>query len=142
MGEWTSRGLKRVDGSPLPAAGSAGLMTPAGTQGPTFLVLRNFDAIYSYNAAESYGLAIAHLADRLRGGGPFSTPWPTDDPGLSRAERREVQTLLIARGHDIGAVDGMLGDKSRVAIRAEQARLGQEASGRAGQKLLKALRGG
>lgn len=142
MGEWTARGLKRVDGSPLPANGSAGLMTPAGAQGPAFLVLRNFDAIYSYNAAESYGLAIAHLADRLRGSGPFTTPWPTDDPGLSRAERREVQTLLIARGHDIGAVDGMLGDKSRVAIRAEQERLGQEASGRAGQKLLKALRGG
>ncbi|WP_300715981.1 lytic murein transglycosylase [Hydrogenophaga sp.] len=142
MGEWAARGLQRVDGSPLPASGSAGLMTPAGAQGPAFLVLRNFDAIYSYNAAESYGLAIAHLSDRLRGGGPFATPWPTDDPGLSRAERREVQTLLIARGHDIGAVDGMLGDKSRVAIRAEQTRLGQEDSGRAGQKLLKALRGG
>ncbi|MBT9462930.1 lytic murein transglycosylase [Hydrogenophaga sp.] len=142
MSEWAARGLKRVDGSPLPATGSAGLMTPAGPQGPAFLVLRNFDAIYGYNAAESYGLAIAHLSDRLRGGGPFATPWPTDDPGISRAERREVQTLLIARGHDIGAVDGMLGDKSRVAIRAEQERLGHEASGRAGQKLLKALRGG
>ena len=142
MSDWVARGIKRVDGSPLPATGSAGLMTPAGPQGPAFLVLRNFDAIYSYNAAESYGPAIAHLSDRLRGGGPFTTPWPTDDPGLSRAERREVQTLLIARGHDIGAVDGMLGDKSRVAIRAEQTRLGQEASGRAGQKLLKALRGG
>jgi lytic murein transglycosylase len=142
MEDWVARGVKRVDGSPLPASGSAGLLTPAGPQGPAFLVLRNFDAIYSYNAAESYGLAIAHLSDRLRGGGPFVTPWPTDDPGLSRAERREVQTLLIARGHDIGEVDGMLGEKSRVAIRAEQERLGQEASGRAGQKLLKALRGG
>ncbi|WP_439607559.1 lytic murein transglycosylase [Hydrogenophaga sp.] len=142
MGEWAARGVQRVDGSPLPASGSAGLLTPAGPQGPAFLVLRNFDAIYSYNAAESYGLAIAHLSDRLRGGGPFATPWPTDDPGLSRAERREVQTMLIARGHDIGEVDGMLGDKSRVAIRAEQERLGHEVSGRAGQKLLKALRGG
>ena len=142
MGDWAARGVKRVDGSTLPDGGSAGLLAPAGPQGPTFLVLRNFDAIYSYNAAESYGLAIAHLSDRLRGAGPFATLWPTDDPGLSRAERREVQTLLIARGHDIGEVDGMLGDKSRVAIRAEQERLGQEASGRAGQKLLKSLRGG
>lgn len=141
MEDWAARGVKRVDGSPLPASGSAGLLTPAGPQGPAFLALRNFDAIYSYNAAESYGLAIAHLSDRLRGGGPFVTPWPTDDPGLSRAERREVQTLLIARGHDIGEVDGMLGEKSRVAIRSEQERLGQEPSGRAGQKLLKALRG-
>ena len=140
MSEWAARGLTRADGSPLPATGSAGLMLPAGAQGPAFLVTRNFDAIYSYNAAESYGLAIAHLADRLRGGGPFATPWPTDDPGLSRAERRELQTLLTARGHDIGAIDGMLGDKTRAAVRAEQQRLGMEPSGRTGQKLLKALR--
>ncbi|WP_302175504.1 lytic murein transglycosylase [uncultured Hydrogenophaga sp.] len=142
MADWTARGLRRVDGSPLPADGSAGLMTPAGPTGPAFLVTRNFDALYSYNASESYGLAIAHLSDRLRGGGAFATPWPTDDPGLSRAERREVQTLLTARGHDIGAVDGMLGERSRQAIRTEQERLGMEPSGRAGQKLLRALRGG
>jgi len=142
MSEWAARGLVRADGSPLPATGSAGLMLPAGERGPAFLVTRNFDAIYSYNAAESYGLAIAHLADRLRGGGPFATPWPTDDPGLSRAERRELQTLLTARGHDIGAIDGMLGEKTRTAVRAEQQRLGMEPSGRAGQKLLKALRAG
>ncbi len=104
------------------------------------MVFRNFDAIYGYNAAESYALAIAHLSDRLKGGGPFATPWPTDDPGLSRAERRELQTLLIARGYDIGAVDGMLGDASRAAIRVEQQRLGHAIDGRAGQKLLAALR--
>jgi lytic murein transglycosylase len=143
LSEWAARGLRLVNGSPLPAqGGSAGLLTPAGPQGPAFLVFRNFDALYSYNAAESYGLAIAHLSDRLRGGAPFVTPWPTDDAGLSRAERRELQGLLLRRGHDIGEVDGMLGERSRVAIRAEQTRLGQEASGRAGQKLLKALRGG
>lgn len=142
MSEWASRGLRRVDGSPLPTGlGSAGLMTPAGAEGPAFLVLRNFDAIYSYNAAESYGLAIAHLADRLRGGGPFTTPWPTDDPGISRAERRELQGLLILRGHEIGEVDGMLGEKSRAAIKLEQERLGHEATGRGGQKILRALRG-
>ena len=36
----------------------------------------------------------------------------------------------------------MLGDKSRAAIRVEQARLGQEVNGRGGMRLLKALRGG
>ena len=141
LSDWAARGLTRIDGSALPAnAGAAGLMTPAGPKGPAFLVFRNFDAIYSYNAAESYGLAIAHLADRLRGAGPFATPWPTDDAGLSRAERREIQTLLSRRGHDIGEIDGMLGEKSRTAIKAEQTRLGHEVNGRAGQKLLRALR--
>jgi len=143
VSEWAQRGLTRLDGSALPTdAGSAGLLTPAGRNGPAFLAFRNFDALFSYNAAESYGLAIAHLSDRLRGGGPFATPWPTDDPGLSRAERRELQGLLTLRGHDIGAVDGMLGERSRAAIRIEQQRLGQEPSGRGGQRLLKTLRSG
>ncbi|MEY3509720.1 MAG: hypothetical protein RI914_319 [Pseudomonadota bacterium] len=138
---WRSLGLRRVDGSALPInLPKAGLMRPAGPQGPAFLVMRNFDAVFSYNAAESYGLAIAHLADRLRGGQPFATAWPTDDPGLSRAERRSLQTLLLMRGHDIGEVDGALGEKSRAAIRAEQARLGWTVDGRAGQRLLQTLR--
>lgn len=141
MDEWTRRGVRKVDGSPLPAGTTpAGLLLPAGADGPAFLVTRNFDAIFSYNAAESYALAIAHLADRIRGGGAFVTPWPTDDPGLSRAERREVQELLIARGHDIGAVDGMIGTNTRRVIQAIQPELGLEADGRAGRKLLEALR--
>jgi len=141
LAEWSARGLTPKDGSALPNSGGlAGLITPAGIQGPAFLVFRNFDAVYSYNAAESYGLAIAHLSDRLRGAGPFATPWPTDDAGLSRAERREIQGLLTQRGHDVGVIDGVLGDKSRIAIKAEQSRLGHEVNGRGGQKLLRVLR--
>jgi Transglycosylase SLT domain/Putative peptidoglycan binding domain len=128
-------------GSDLPAEGAA-LLLPAGAQGPAFIVFKNFDAIFGYNAAESYALAIAHLADRLRGGSAFKTPWPTEDPGLSRAQRRELQTLLLARGHPIGEVDGVLGAASRAAVKAEQARLGFEATGRAGQKLLERLKPG
>ena len=141
MAEWAARGVRRADGSALPAGGApAGLMLPAGREGPAFLVTRNFDALYSYNAAESYGLAIAHLSDRLRGGAPFATAWPTDDPGLSRAERRELQRLLIARGHDIGEPDGMIGARTREALQREQAALGLPADGRAGQRALQALR--
>jgi lytic murein transglycosylase len=141
MAEWAARGLRRADGGALPASGApSGLLLPAGRGGPAFLVTRNFDALYSYNAAESYGLAIAHLSDRLRGGAPFATPWPTDDPGLSRAERRELQQLLIARGHDIGEPDGMIGARTREALKLEQALLGLPADGRAGQRALRALR--
>jgi lytic murein transglycosylase len=149
LSHWAERGFRRADGSPLvPANGPvtsatpAGLIAPAGPRGPAFLVLRNFDALFSYNAAESYGLAIAHLADRLRGSGPFTAPWPTDDPGLSRREARELQALLIARGHDLGEPDGRLGPRSRAAIKLEQERRGLEPTGRAGQQLLKLLRGG
>ena len=140
MNNWVARGVTRIDGSPLPAGPSAGLLLPAGANGPAFLVHRNFDAIYSYNAAESYALAIAHLADKLRGGGDFATPWPTDDPGLSRAERREVQERLLARGHAIGEPDGIIGSATRAAIEQEQARLGLPVDGRAGRRLLDTLR--
>ncbi|MDX5446198.1 MAG: lytic murein transglycosylase [Zoogloeaceae bacterium] len=143
MSEWAKRGVRKVDGTPLPAGNTAaGLLLPAGREGPAFIVMRNFDAIFSYNAAESYALAIAHLSDRIRGEGAFVTPWPTDDPGLSRAERREVQELLIARGHDIGAVDGMIGTNTRRVIQSIQPELGLEADGRAGRKLLEELRKG
>ena len=143
--DWAARGVVAVDGRTLANSGLAdgertAILLPAGPRGPAFIVTRNFDVIYGYNAAESYALAIAHLADRLRGGPPFATPWPTDDPGLSRAERRELQTLLAARGHAIGEIDGALGERSRTAIKLEQTRLGQEASGRGGQKILNALR--
>ena len=141
LNDWIARGLTRVDGTPLLAAApSAGVLLPAGVQGPAFLVFRNFDAIYSYNAAESYALAIAHLADRLRGGSAFTTPWPTDDPGLGRIERKQLQQLLLARGHPIGEADGMIGTLTRRAIVAEQQRLGlQPQDGRAGRKILDAL---
>jgi lytic murein transglycosylase len=141
MSTWASRGITRVDGRPL-GEGEAGLLLPAGSNGPAFLVTSNFDAIYSYNAAESYALAIAHLADRLAGGGPFVTPWPTDDPGLSRAERRELQALLTKRGYDVGTPDGAIGKKTQDAIADYQRKIGRDADGRASSKVLEALRQG
>ena len=145
LNSWVAQGVTRADGTALiqgNLSGStpAGLISPAGANGPIFLVFKNFDAIYSYNAAESYGLAIAHLSDRLRGGTAFLTSWPTDDAGTSRAERREIQQFLVKRGYDIGVVDGLIGDKSRQAIRQEQMRLGLNPTGRAGQQILRAFR--
>jgi peptidoglycan hydrolase-like protein with peptidoglycan-binding domain len=47
---------------------------------------------------------------------------------------------LVKRGYDIGVVDGLIGDKSRQAIRQEQTRLGLNPTGRAGQQILRAFR--
>ncbi|ARU89096.1 lytic murein transglycosylase [Pseudomonas sp. M30-35] len=139
--DWVARGVVKVDGSAItPSDTQAGILLPAGAKGPAFIVMRNFDAIYSYNAAESYALAIAHLSDRLRGGDEIATPWPTDDPGLSRIERKQLQELLLARGYDIGEADGLIGTNTRKAIVEEQKRLGlQPYDGRAGKKILKAM---
>lgn len=142
LSEWSQMGVRRVDGSALTGPGQAAIIAPAGTNGPAWIVFRNFDAIFSYNHAESYALAIALLSDALAGRPGIQTAWPTDDPPLSRAERREVQVQLIRRGYDIGEPDGIIGPKTREAIQDMQRRLGMEASGRAGKRLLDALRRG
>lgn len=141
ISDWRARGLTRVDGAPLPAGdASVALLLPAGKAGPAWLVRRNYRAIHSYNAAESYALAIALLSDRLRGLPAQAVAWPTDDPGLDRDQRQRLQQLLLARGHDIGQADGLIGTRTRRAIVVEQTRLGlRPADGRAGHKILRAL---
>jgi lytic murein transglycosylase len=139
---WAAVGVRRADGRALPAAGTAGLIIPAGREGPAFLVTHNFDAIYSYNAAESYALAISLLSDRLKGAGPLVGTWPTNDRGLSRAERKEVQALLTQRGYDVGTPDGAVGAKTHEAIKSYESKLGLPQTGRPGGVVLDALRAG
>ncbi|CAH1662760.1 Membrane-bound lytic murein transglycosylase B precursor [Hyphomicrobiales bacterium] len=141
LATWAGRGVTRADGRPLSGGGEAGLLLPAGPNGPGFLVYPNFNAIYAYNQAESYALAISHLADRMAGLPALRTPWPTDDPGLSRAQRLQLQKLLAARGYDVGVPDGKIGAQSRAAIAAAEQAMGMPATGRAGSKIYRALGG-
>ena len=140
MSFWAARGVTRIDGCPL-GEGDAGLLVPAGRDGPAFLVTRNFDVVYSYNAAESYTLATCVLADRLAGGPGIVTPWPTDDPLLSREGRKQLQALLAKRGYDVGGQpDGDIGTKSKAAIADFQQRAGLKVNGRASVNVLEALK--
>jgi peptidoglycan hydrolase-like protein with peptidoglycan-binding domain len=120
----------------------AGLIQPAGPDGPAFLVTPNFDVLLTYNSSEAYALAISLLSDRLRGRPDIVAAWPTNDPGLSRAERRELQSLLVRRGYDLGDADGVMGNKTHAAIMDFQARAGLTPDGRAALSVLTALRAG
>ena len=139
---WARAGVTAVDGSPLPddAEARGSLFFPAGAEGPAFLLTRNFDALLAYNPSTKYALSVALLARRLAGAErTLERPWPTDDPGLGRDGIAELQALLLARGHDIGVADGILGARTREAIRVEQRRLGLPEDGRAGERVLRAL---
>lgn len=139
LNQWRARGLVRVNGKTFSGETKAGLLLPAGRRGPAFLVFRNFTALYTYNAAESYALAISHLADRLRGKGPIKTPWPTNDPGLSRAQRLELQKRLLKSGFDIGEADGRIGPITQAAIRRAEKKFGMKPTGRPGTRIFNAL---
>ena len=147
ISQWRSQGITLANGSPLPSdLSSAGLLLPAGMEGPAFLVGKNFDTFYSYNASENNALAIAHLSDLITredsSKTDFVTAWPTDDPGISRQQAKDIQQALINAGYDIGGVDGIIGDGTRAAIQQYQSsRNIFPADGRAGQKFYRAIVG-
>lgn len=141
LNAWIGEGFVRGDGSPLPSNTIGyGLIMPAGVNGPGFLVGRNFDAVYAYNPAESYALAVNLLADRIKGGRGIVGRWPTDDLPLQRTQRRELQTLLTQLGYDVGVADGIIGPRSRSAIADVQRAAGMTVDGRAGEKSLAAAK--
>jgi lytic murein transglycosylase len=138
---WRAAGFVLADGAALPGtATNYGLIMPAGPNGPGFLVGRNFDAVYAYNPAESYALAVNLLADRIKGGPGVIGRWPTDDLPLQRSGRRELQGYLLQLGYDVGVADGIIGPKSRSAIGDMQRKAGITVDGRAGEKSLAAAR--
>jgi membrane-bound lytic murein transglycosylase B len=139
--QWEGLGVRRADGKPFPRpADGATLLLPAGARGPAFLMLQNFHVIMKYNPAEAYALAIGHLADRLRGGGPLVQAWPRDERVLTLQERYELQQLLAQHGFAIGAPDGLIGPATRLAIRSYQTSIGQIPDGFASSEILDWLR--
>jgi len=94
-----------------------------------------------YNPAEAYALAIGYLADRLRGGPPLVQAWPRDERVLTLQERYEMQQLLASHGFDAGGnLDGLLGPRTRLAIRNYQASVGLIPDGFASSEVLDRLR--
>jgi membrane-bound lytic murein transglycosylase B len=117
------------------------LILPAGARGPAFLVSGNFRALLKYNQSSSYALAVGHLADRIAGAPALTAAWPMDDAPLNRTEREELQGLLSSLGLDTGGLDGIIGDRTRAAIRATQRTLSLAEDGHPSVELLHRLRG-
>ncbi len=142
VGDWAGLGLRDMDGRAVPDHGPASLILPDGPRGPAFLVFRNFSVILRYNNSELYGIGIGHLADRLRGGGPFRGNFQPDRFGLRLGERQEMQRRLTRAGFDTQGVDGVIGPNSEAAIRAYQQARGLSVTGQPSQALLERLRSG
>src|SRR5262249_51930536 len=73
---WHARGVRTANGKPFPRPQEQARLWQPVAGGPVFLLTRNFDAVKSYNPANTYTLAIVHLGDRIRGEGPFRQEFP------------------------------------------------------------------
>lgn len=137
VAEWQKLGVERADGGKFGAPkADAFVMVPQGVNGPRFLVTKNFLAIMDYNLSHSYALAVGHLADRIRGQGPFLGAWPDVDFDLTFEQRVELQKRLNAMGFQTGGSDGRFGARTYEAIIAYQKREGLPLNGRPSLKLL------
>ncbi len=118
--DFAARGVLRADGGPLPEGGEGRLLIPAGLRGPVFLITSNFEVVKTYNDSTSYALAVALLGDAIEGGARLVAAWPKSVRSLDQNQVRRLQARLKQMGYDPGAIDGMVGDSLRSAVRAYQ----------------------
>jgi membrane-bound lytic murein transglycosylase B len=139
--QWGKLGFVRPKGRNYPRPDDrAVLKMLAGPEGPSFLMLKNFFVLKTYNNADAYALAVGLLADRLAGGSGMIQPWPRPPGALNISEKFEIQEKLKQRGYYSGKVDGYLGNESRKAVRMYQKDAGLTEDGLPSSMLLQKLR--
>jgi lytic murein transglycosylase len=141
--QWAQWGVTRADGKPLQSdAVPAALLLPMGRFGPAFLAFDNFKTYLEWNNSLAYSLTAAYYATRLAGA-PALRPGLGDKiPSLSGEQVRELQTILTKQGFDVGRIDGILGTKSRQAVRQMQIKFKLPADSWPTTELLSHLRSG
>ena len=141
VSEWQSLNVKRVDGTRLGYSDQIGsIVLPSGANGPAFLTYNNFRTTMIWNRSTFYAISVGHLADRIAGEGTIRHMPEKEERALSRHEVTELQQLLINAGINTGSPDGMLGPKTREAVKNYQHKNGLVADGHASYTLLANLR--
>ena len=127
---WSAMGVKRAGGGPLPGSDEpSSIILPAGWRGPAFILYPNFKAVMNWNRSTLYALSVTVLAQQIAGGPTVMQPAPADDAPLSRDTIVDLQTRLARLGFYTDEVDGLLGPKTRSAVRLFQKQIGLPADG-------------
>jgi lytic murein transglycosylase len=140
--QWTKWGVTLANGKPLPEpAPPASLLLPMGRLGPAFLVYPNFRVFTEWNHSIIYSTTAAYLATRIAGA-PVMRKGNGEPDTFSMEQVRELQTLLVKAGYDVGGIDGRLGALSRKAVQAAQVKFKLPADGYPTEELVRRLRRG
>jgi membrane-bound lytic murein transglycosylase B len=122
---WAALGVKRAGGGALPASDEpSSIILPAGWRGPAFILYPNFKAVMNWNRSTLYALSVTILAQQIAGGPTVMQPPPADDEPLSRDTVVDIQTRLARLGFYTDETDGLLGPKTRSAVRLFQKQAG------------------
>ncbi len=137
---WAALGVKKVGGGPLAAVDDpSSIILPAGWRGPAFILYPNFKAVMNWNRSTLYALAVGVLARQIAGGPAVMQPPPADDQPLSRDTVIDMQTRLARLGFYTDETDGLLGPKTRSAVRMFQKQAGLPADGHATPEMVQRL---
>ena len=127
---WAAMGVKKAGGAPLPNVDDpSSIILPAGWRGPAFILYPNFKAVMNWNRSTLYALAIGILARQIAGGPGVMQAAPADDEPLSRGAIIDLQTRLTKLGLYTDETDGLVGPKTRSAVRLFQKQAGLPADG-------------
>ncbi|MER9436926.1 lytic murein transglycosylase [Mesorhizobium sp. M0618] len=141
LSQWQALGVVRANGKPFKnGSDKATLKVPDGRNGPAFLMIKNFTVIKAYNNADKYALAVGLLADEIAGSSGLVQDWKRPFTKLTFEERQELQQRLSQHGLYDGKFDGKIGDGSKSAILAFQAKAGLTQDGYPSMEVLKWLR--
>ncbi|MCA0042333.1 lytic murein transglycosylase [Celeribacter litoreus] len=122
VSQWAKLGVQPRSGKLGPSNLQASVLLPMGRNGPAFLAYPNFEVYFEWNKSFVYVTTAAYFATRLEGAPVYNAGNP--EPGLSGAQMNQLQSKLVARGYDVGGVDGILGEKTREAVQDVQMKLG------------------
>ena len=141
LSKWEAMGVTRARGKPFShPSDKAELKALEGRNGPAFLMTRNFFVMKRYNNADKYALAVGLLADEIAGYGGLVQDWNRPFTKLSFEEKQELQKRLSVYGYYDGKLDGKIGEGSRAAIKAFQAKAGLTPDGHPSMEVLSTLR--
>jgi lytic murein transglycosylase len=128
IADWVKLGVTRVKDRAFPEgrlSDSAFIVLPAGLKGPAFLATNNFSVLKLYNNSDVYAIFVGHVADMIAANAPtaFVGTWQPVER-LPRDRIQRLQEVLVAKGHDVGKVDGLAGFKTRRTIGLEEQKFG------------------
>jgi len=140
LSHWGKLGVKKRNGQLLKGRLQGSLFLPMGRNGVAFMLYPNFKNVYlKWNESLLYSTTAAYFATRLAGA-PKMRGARAKIHSLSSSQIKTLQRLLVRRGYDVGKIDGIIGEKTRIAVREVQLSLHLPADAYPTEELLRRLK--